>query len=358
MSLIDTALGNPCDITLHMSTTSRRQFIKAGGTVGLIGISGLSGCLGRLGGGGEIPTLSFGWISPAAMPSPLAVPEIQDQLDNLGDAYTVQTSNVQSTPDSLNKIASGELDCGNAAYSSFPNAVNNEISSEGLSITGIVGYDAHEDWFRIPWLALEDSGIEATEDLEGKKVGLNGLGTGVHAIANKQFRSVGIDPANQIEYVEVPFPAMGSAIREGKVDAGTVPPAFASSIRSEGGVLTVFDARDAWGSSYPFVFLATSNASLNAKPDAWEAWGADYVQLIEYLKNNRSEAIPAMSDHFDLPEKVLEAFFFKQGKDYYVPDDGHVDVTRLQEVVDQLVDLGFIDSAPEMNGHVRNDLLG
>ena len=90
---------------------------------GLIGASGISGCLGSITGGGEIPTLRLGWIAPTGFPSPFGVPELQEELDNLGEAYEVELTRNQSTPDGLNKLAAGELDTTTAAYSSFPGAV-------------------------------------------------------------------------------------------------------------------------------------------------------------------------------------------------------------------------------------------
>lgn len=334
----------------------RRTFIRSGSIAAGIGASGIAGCLG-LGGGGGTPTVRAGYVVPIENTiSLMSIPEMQEQFDNLGSAYELEIESYSSTPTIVNSMASGDLDFGLLAYASFPAAINQEAVPGGMTAIAAGIYDAHPDYFSFPVLALEESGITSPEDLEGRTIGLNAIGTGVHAIIYRMLTEVGIDPENDVEFIEIQFPAMGSALRDGRVDAGIFPSTFAAAQRAEGGIVTVFDSHDAWGQAYPFVFISGQNGFLDENAEATRAFVEDYVSMIGFAYENREQVIGWASEHFDIPEQALLPFYLTDN-DYYRPLDGHIDVDALQFVVDELQSLGFLDTAPTMSDLVEGDYL-
>lgn len=336
----------------------RRTFLKAGGAAASIGATGLSGCLGFGGvGDGGTPTIRASYVVPIEnFVSLMAIPEMQEQFDNLGTSYELEIESYASTPDIINGMASEEIDFGLPAYASFPAAINQSAVPGGMTaiVSGI--YDAHPDYFSFPVYAMEDSGISSAEDLEGKQIGVNATGTGVHAIIYRMLTQVGIDPEDDVQFVEIQFPAMGSALRDGRIDAGIFVSTFAAAQRAEGGITTVFDSHDAWGQAYPFVFIAGRNDYLDENPDAVSAFVEDYVSMIGYSYDNREQVIGWASNHFEIPEPALQSFYLTQD-DYYRPRDGRIDVEALQFAVDSLEEMGFIDTAPSMSDHVTDEFL-
>lgn len=339
-----------------MVHSDRRTFLKATGAASIAGVTGLSGCIGGLGGGGT-PKLKAAYVVPIEnIISLLEIEEVRNQLDNLGSAYELELTRSKSTPELINTLAAGDLDVGVTAYASFPGAINKDAVPGGM--TGIAAgfYDAMEGYFAFPVYSMQGSGIKSAKDLKGKKIGVNALGTGVHAILYRMLQKVGLNPEKDVQFVEIAFPAMGSALREGKIDAGIFPSTFAAVQRSKGGIQTVFTARDAWGQGYPFTILAARNKVLNKNEEAIRAWAQDYVSMIQYAYDNRQKVVKLASEHFGLPEKLLGSFYLTKN-DYFRPKDGHVDVESFQFVVDELAKMGFLNQSPDLSKHVTNKYL-
>ncbi|MFB6078140.1 MAG: ABC transporter substrate-binding protein [Halarchaeum sp.] len=339
-----------------MNYVNRRTFLKTSGVVGGASLTGVAGCLGG-GGGGGTPTINVGYVVPIEnMISLMGIDEIKSQLDNVGDAYELNLSRYSSTPDILNSMAAGELNVGLPAYASFPGAINGNAVPNGMTAVVSGFYDAEPDYFAIPVLSMEDSGIQNPEDLDGAKIGVNATGTGVHAIIYRMLQKVGIDSENDVDFVEIGFPAMGSALREGKIDAGIFVSTFGNAERNKGGVQTVFDSQDAWEQPYPFTFLVAKNDFIDENEDGLRAWIADYVQMINYSYDNRDTVVSLASEEFDVPEALLSSFYLTQD-DYYRPKDGHLDVDALQHTTDALTEMGFLEKSPTMSDYVTNEYL-
>ncbi|WP_144902309.1 ABC transporter substrate-binding protein [Halobellus captivus] len=329
----------------------KRDFLKSGAA---IGAASVAGCLGSIT-GGEMPTLRMNYTVPAEnLISLMAIPEIQSEFENLGSAYELETNQNQSTPDSLNAMASGEADMALLAYASFPAAVSQDAVPGGITAIAMDFYDAHEDYFRFPVMSMADSDVTDAEDLEGRTIAVNALGTGVHAIIYRMLENVGIDPENGVEFVELPFPSIASAIREGRVDAGIFVALFAAAVEAEGDMQTVFDSRDSWGQAYPFGFVAASNDSLDGKEEAIRAWASDYVSMVERVYENREETARLAAEHFDLPEALLSSYYLTE-RDYYRPRDVGLDIEALQFVTDELADMGFLEASPTISDHATNE---
>lgn len=329
----------------------RRDLLKTGGA---IGAAGVAGCLGSITGGGT-PTLSINYTVPAEnLISLMAIPELQEQFDNLGSEYELETNQNQSTPDSLNAMASGEADMALLAYASFPAAISQDAVPGGITAIAMDFYDAHEDYFKFPVMSMNDSGISGPEDLEGKTIAVNALGTGVHAIIYRMLEKTGIDPENGVEFVELPFPSIATAIREGRVDAGIFVALFAAAVRAEGDMQEVFNSRDSWGQAYPFGFLVASNDSLENKEDAVRAWSEDYAGMVDYVYANREEAASLAAEHFDLPGQLLSSYYLTEN-DYYRPKDLSLDIEALQFASDELTSMGFLEESPTIADHATNE---
>jgi len=332
---------------------SRRRFLASSVAAGA-GTSALSGCLGT-GGGGTTTSIGLAFTVPIEnLGSLFDVPEVREQLDNLGDEYELEVSRNSSTPDTLNQMASGEIDLGLLASVSYASAVRQEAVPGNISIVATDFWDAHSDYYGFTVYSDSDSEITDPEDLEGRKLGVNATGTGIHAVYAKKLEDIGLDPGSDVEFVELDFPAFPSAIKDGRIDAGIFPALFAVQAREEG-FTEVFTSQSAWEEAYPFAYSCASQDSLDEKSDAFEAWGEDYVQLVEYVYDNRSEVVPAAASHFDLPEGLIDAFFLTEGD--YFREEIRTDFERLQAVVDEMVALGFIEEGFDVEEYATNDYL-
>lgn len=329
-------------------SNSRRSFMKAS-VAATAGLTALAGCTG----GSDSGTVRLAYTVPIEnLVSLMDVPEIQDEMENLGDSYELEISQNSATPDTLNQMAAGDVDLGLLSTVSFANAVQEEAVRGNISLIATDFWDAHPDHYGFTIYSRSDSNLTSMEDMEGSTVATNARGTGTHAIYRKVFRDLGLEPGSDVELVELAFPNMTSALNEGRIDAGMYPALFAPNARSEG-FNTVFSSQDVWENEYPFAYITASNNALDNKEDPITSWAEDYVGLVDYLNENRSDVITAAAEHFDLSEDLLDAFFLTEN-DYY-RDEPVTDIERMQTMMDDLADLGFLEESFNADEYITNE---
>jgi len=332
----------------------RRSFLKSGAAAGTIGLAGLAGCSGITGGGGT-PELGLAFTVPVEnLGSLFAIPEIQDELTNLGSEYELSVTRNESTPDSLNSMAAGEVDMALLTTVSYASAVRQEAVPGNITMISTDFWDAHPEWYGFTIFSGPDSDITEIADLEGKNVGVNAQGTGTHAILEKGIRQADLSFGSDAQIVELPFPTFVSAINDGRIDAGIFPALFAVSARAEG-FTEVYRSQDLWDEAYPFAYTVASNNSIDQKSDAIGAWGEDLDELVNYCYDNRSEVVSLAAEHFELPESLVDGFFLTN-QDYYRQDIG-IDIERLQFAIDELVDLGFVEESFDVGEYATNEFV-
>ncbi|MCG1003232.1 MULTISPECIES: ABC transporter substrate-binding protein [Halobacterium] len=331
--------------------TNRRTFLKSGTAAAAVGLTGITGCLG--GGGGGASDLSLAFTVPVEnLGSLFDIPELRDELPNVGESYELDVTRNESTPDSLNAMAAGEVDLALLTTVSYGSAVSQEAVPGNISMISTDFWDAHPEWYGFTLFAGPDTGISEPADLEGAKIGVNAQGTGTHAVISKALRSAGIDPQNGAEIVELPFPSITSGIKDGVIDVAIYPALFAVGARAEG-FTEVVTSQDLWDEEYPFAYTVASNNSLDKKSDAIELFGEDLAELVQYSYENRSEVVSLAAEHFELPESVVGGFFLNNN-DYY-RQDITIDMDRLQSTIDELVDLGFLEESFDVSEYATND---
>jgi NitT/TauT family transport system substrate-binding protein len=151
----------------------------------------------------------------------------------------VTTTTLQGGPDLFQALEGESLDVIYSGYTSFfvgvsqgydfrivaPNDRENSVEqSDGSYAEGINGI-----------LVPSDSGIETAADLAGKKVAVNALNSFVQLYTMNWLDAEGGD-SEAVEYVPVPYPGMGDALRQGSVDAVNLSEPFLSIELAKGGV--------------------------------------------------------------------------------------------------------------------------
>lgn len=332
-----------------MLPSSRRKFIKTGAVVSAAGITGLAGCTGSSEG-----TIRFNFVVPIEnLGSLLDIPEIQDELENVGDSYEFEITRDSSTPDTVNALAANEADIGLLTMQSFPNAVTSDAVPDGITTIAIDMWDAHPDYFSVPVYSLPDSDITEPEDLEGRSVAVNAVGSGVHSVYLKMFEQVGIDHEEDVEFIEQGFPTFIPGLEDGIFDAAIFPGLFAVNARNQG-LTEVFNTRDAFSEElqpYPYNFTTATNRAIDNKEDEIQAWMDDFQGVVEYMENNRDEVVSLAAEHFELPEEQVDSFLLTEN-DYY--RDFEIDLESLQGITDEMHNLGLTDEQVDMESHSTN----
>jgi len=336
---------------MSFDTVNRRSFLKTGAAASAVGLTGLAGCSGITGDG--TPTLGLAFTVPIEnFGSLFDIDELQDQVTNLGSEYELEVSRNESTPDSLNAMAAGELDLALLSSVSYGSAVQQEAVPGNISMIATDFWDAHPEWYGFTIYSGGDSGITEISDLEGTTIGVNATGTGIHAVLRKGFQQAGLSLEDDAELTELPFPTFVSAMNDGRIDAGIFPALFGVAARGEG-FNSVFRSQDLWDEAYPFAYTVASNNSIEEKGDAISAFGEDLNELVEYSYDNRSEVVSLAAEHFEIPEAVVDGFFLNEND--YFRQDITIDMDRLQFIIDDLVDLGFLESSFDVTEFATNE---
>jgi len=338
---------------MAFDSVRRRSFLKAGAATGTVGLTGLAGCSGLTGGG--TPELGLAFTVPVEnFGSLFAIEEIRNELTNVGSEYELSVSRNESTPDSLNAMAAGEIDLALLSTVSYASAVTQEAVPGNISMVATDFWDAHPEWYGFTIFSRGDSDITEISDLEGKNVGVNAQGTGTHAVLRKAARQAGFEYGSDAQIVELPFPTFVSALKDGRIDAGIFPALFAVAARSEG-FNEVYSSQDLWDEAYPFAFTVASNNSIDENSDAIAAWGEDLAELVEYSYNNRSRVVSLAAEYFELPEPVVDGFFLNHND--YFRQDISIDTERLQFAMDELVNLGFLEESFDVGEYSTNEFV-
>lgn len=333
-----------------MPRQTRRGFLKAS-TVAAAGFAGLAGCLGD---DDEITTLRYNYVVPVEALSTLQdVPEIRDELENIGEEYELEIDAVPATPDAVAAMAGGEIDMAFFANVSFARTVLEEAVPGGVTAIALEWLDAYPGHYGLTGFSHPDSQYQEPEDIEGARIGVNALGTGTMTPVIGTLHRLGLT-RDDVAFEEVAFPDMLEAIQEDLVDIGVFPPIFAGQPRGEG-FTPAFSSHFAFDEPYPFAFMAASNDMLEEKEDAFETWAADYVELWEFVHENRDMVVSSAAEHFDIPEPAIDGFYLREETDYFRQLE--FDISRFDEHLNELVDLGFIDEGADFTEHVTNEFV-
>jgi NitT/TauT family transport system substrate-binding protein len=130
-------------------------------------------------------------------------------------------------------LAGGSINIGNASPPTFFQAVEG-----GLDLVVIGGgsiNDAVESGQGL--IARNGSGIRSARDLEGKRVGVPGMGAYMHVMFRQWLTMKGADE-RKVNFVEVPFAQGADILRAGNVDAVlSTDPYFSRILQTGGGTL-------------------------------------------------------------------------------------------------------------------------
>jgi NitT/TauT family transport system substrate-binding protein len=225
-------------------------------------------------------------------------------------------------------VLSGDVKIGYLAIPSILLAV-----SKGLPLVIIANAGASPD---SPVLVLENSPIKKYKDLAGKRTAIpnfGGLGqfAAVGALLNS---GVKVDTAKML--VEVPFPAMETALRRGEVDAMWTIQPFAALALKRGGVRSLGSSvvqanLVGMGSAYFF----TTTDTLKKEPQMIARFVKAVAKSNAYGVKHVDEMVQTVPTFANIPQEVL-------GPELVKAEYGAVPMLRLKQVNDFMFKHHFI----------------
>jgi NitT/TauT family transport system substrate-binding protein len=192
-------------------------------------------------------------------------------------------------------------------------------------------------------LTLPGSGITSAKDLAGKKVAVN-LTSNIQTLTlNAILKAGGV--TGEPDYVAIPFPEMGAALKAHRVDAISVVEPYVTADEKDDGAVPVtsqcvapvanyplsgYFATASWVQRYPNTLRAFQRAMARAQAYADANPAAVRAILPTYIKITASEA----------RQVALGTF------------PASIDVAQLQQMADRMLQQGMISSKFQVSGVV------
>ena len=275
----------------------------------------------------------------------------KDLTPNQDKKYRLNQILFQANPQRFQAYLAGELDAGTAPGLSviFARAQGIDMKVVASICQEAAGH------FSTTYMVKDDSPIKSAKDLKGGTIGVVEYKTATDLWARAGIINAGLAPDTDVKVFALPFPAMGEAVRSGKISAGTFVEPFYSQQMAQGGLRKLFTAREAVGYDHELLDIWFGEKFLKANPEAVRVFLADYVAVTKYYLANTDQAKRDLS----------KAGFVRTPVDIYVKNsdwkrdpNGRVDVDSLRKLstlmleklkwlekpvnVDEMADLSYL----------------
>jgi len=166
----------------------------------------------------EPPKIRVGWAVVPANIGPLMVAKDGLAAHN-GKSYTADFIHFAGAPQQLAALGANELDIASLAYSTFALGIENGGMTDLRVIAdsfqdGVANYDINQ------YVVLRDGPIKKVEDLKGKVLATNGIGSSGDMAMRVMLGKHGLDPKRDVSIVEAAFPTMKAMLANAPMALG------------------------------------------------------------------------------------------------------------------------------------------
>src|SRR5262245_23392046 len=192
------------------------------------------------------------WVAPVSNWASILL-EKKDLARHLGKTYTLEPVRFAGTPPMITALANGELEVANLAYSTLALAIQN-AGIDDLRVIADEFRDGMPGYYSQEYFVLKDGPVKKAEDLKGKVVATNAVGSAVDVATRAMLRKHGLEDKRDYTVIEAPFPTMRAMLGEKKVDLvpGVLPFSLDPELRKI--ATPLFSQRDAIGETEMIVW--------------------------------------------------------------------------------------------------------
>ncbi|HWE74392.1 MAG TPA: ABC transporter substrate-binding protein [Stellaceae bacterium] len=268
--------------------------------------------------------------------------EKPELLSHLNQSYTIEPMHFSNTPAELQALASGDMDIAQLGYSTLGAAVENAHMADIRLIANELE-DGVPGWATTHFMVLQDSPIKSIDDLKGKVVATNGIGSGLDIAMRYILLQHHMSEKRDYTDVEINFPNMRPALAEHKVDlvSAILPFMYEPEMLKIGRVLFEQGAEVGpsellmWAARAPYI--AAHRAAL---VDLME----DNLQMIRWYSDpaNHQAAVAMVAKLTKQPPEALDWVFTK--RDDFRGPDGAPDLKSVDTDLKMEKTLGYLKS--------------
>jgi NitT/TauT family transport system substrate-binding protein len=292
--------------------------------------------------------IRIGWI---AMPASRAgyLTEKPELLQHYGKSYIVDAMHFSSTPAQLTALASGELDIAQFAFSTFGAAIENAHMDDVRLIADEVE-DGAQGYATTRFTVLKDSPIKSIDDLKGKVVATNGVGSGLDIALRYILLQHHLQEKRDYTDVEVNFPNMRAALADRKIDlvSAVLPFMYDPELLKVG--RTLFEQGAEVGPTQLLMWAARASyidKNKAALVDLME--DVLRVQRWYFDPANHAAVVQIAAKLTKQPAQALDWVFTK--RDFYRNPNGRPDLKAVAKNLQMEKDLGYLKTDIDVPKH-------
>ena len=212
----------------------------------------------------------------------------KDLTPSQGKRYELKQILFQANPERFQAFLAGEIDAGTAPGLAV--IFGREQGLEMKIVASVCQEAKGDKYFTTTYMVKDDGPVKRVQDLKGGTIGVVGIKTATDLWARAGLLNAGLVPDKDTKVVPMAFPAIGDAVRTGKVTAGTFVEPFYSAEMAKGGLRKLFTAVDAVGYDHELLDIFFGEKFLKQHPDAVRAFLPDYVAVTQYYLANTEQA--------------------------------------------------------------------
>ncbi len=253
----------------------------------------------------------------------------QDQGYFKDAGLDVHLQTMASGPVLAQAVAANAIDIGVANVATVASARNHGIPLKFIAPAAIASDFTRTDLLMVS----KDSPIQKASDLNGKTVGVNGL-RDLQELCVRAWTDKHGGDSKTLRFVEVPFPQMGGALQEKRVDAAMPVEPFVSADRATARMLG--NALDGIGSHYMIVGFLSTDSWIAAHPDVAARFASAIAKAAVWANTHEKESAAILVKNSKLDPSVAATM----ARAVY---GTKLDPSLVQPVVDAAVKYGIID---------------
>jgi ABC-type nitrate/sulfonate/bicarbonate transport system substrate-binding protein len=265
-----------------------------------------------------------------------------DITPNQGKRYKLEITPFRASDATFRAFEAGQIDGGSASANAVITA-----ASKGLDLRVIASLSLEANGGSVTqYVVKSDSPIKSIADLKGKTVGIVGYRSSIELWARAALAKGGLNPDRDVSWAVVPFPAMGPAVRSGKVDIAGMPQVFSEPEAAKGGLRTLFTSKTGVPFDEELILIIMRPEILRKHPEAVRAFLADLATATKWYLANPREAKQALID-----KKIVgiapEAYF--KLPDYKRDPSARPNLKALEQMQDMLIEHRFLERRVDLS---------
>ncbi len=289
--------------------------------------------------------MRVGWNqSPGHLASVLFLNK--DNLKHAGKSYVVETIRFRGSTPAMQALAAGEVEMAALGSTSVYLLVK-KANTDARIVADVI--QDKEGWWSSPYLVAIDGPIKKPEDVKGKRVGTNAIGSAGDTSMRVVLRRHGVTDKD-FNSIEVQFGNMPAMLTEGKIDMSIMLPQYIKQMDMKK-FRPLFVHREAAGEQQT-VSMMMRKDFLEKNKAAVEDFFEDYVRATRWFLDpaNREAAMKIFMDFTKQSRESLDYVLTKN--DYYRDPNARPDAVRVQNSVNGSIEVGVIPEKFDVKPYV------